>query len=41
MSLSGEQAVISAKLHDNFTQIFPTFAARFFGVLAEVEVPGD
>jgi len=39
--INGEEAVISAKLHDKIQQIVPLFAARFSGVFAEVEAPGD
>jgi len=38
---SGEQAVISVKLHDILSTNNSTFAARFSGVLGELEVPGD
>ena len=41
MDINGEEAVISAKIHDNFRQIVPLVAARFSGVFAEVESPGD
>jgi len=41
VDINGEEAIISAKLHENFRQIAPLFASRFSGVFAEVEAPGD
>jgi len=36
-----EKAVISAKLHDKLSTIVLIYAARFSGVFADVEAPGD
>jgi len=39
--INGEKAVISATLHDKLSKIVPIFGARFSGVFADVEAPGD
>jgi hypothetical protein len=41
VDINGEEAAISAKLHDKHSTNSSTFAARFSGVFAEVEAPGD
>ena len=39
--INGEKAVISETLHDKLSTNSLIFAARFSGVFAEVEAPGD
>ena len=41
VDINGEETVISAKLHDKLSTNSSLFAARFSGVFAEVETPGD
>ena len=41
MDINGEEAVISAKLHDKPSTNSSTFSARFSGNLADAEAPGD
>jgi len=39
--MKGKEAVFYAKLHDKLSAIVPHVAARFSGVFAHVESPGD
>ena len=41
MDINGEEAVISAKIHDEPSTNSPLFAARFSDEFAVAEAPGD
>ena len=41
MDINSEEAVIYAKLPNKLSTNSSTFAARFSGVFADVEAPGD